>query len=53
VKVDHFWLTEIIIFDVFTALAMKKAVFWDIISQFILTGNALRHRYKAQLVNAM
>jgi hypothetical protein len=40
-------------FQVFTAVAMKKAVFWDIKLSLYLTGDTLLLRYRAQSVNAM
>jgi hypothetical protein len=40
-------------FEVFTAVTMKNAVFWDINTQFNLTGNTLRLRYRVQPVTAM
>jgi hypothetical protein len=40
-------------FEVFTAVTMKNAVFWDIKTQFFLTGDILRLLYRAQPVNAM
>jgi hypothetical protein len=38
--------------EVFTAVAMKTVVFWDIKTRLYLTGDKL-HLYRAQPVNAM
>jgi hypothetical protein len=40
-------------FEVFTAVTMKNAVFWDIKPSSYFTGNTLRLRYRAQPVNAI
>jgi hypothetical protein len=40
-------------FEVFTAVAMKNVVFWDIKLSPYLTGDTLRLHYTAQPVNAM
>jgi hypothetical protein len=37
----------------FTAVTMKKAVFWDIKPSSYLTGDTSRLRYRVQPVNAM
>jgi hypothetical protein len=39
--------------EVFTAVAMKNVVFWDIKPRSYFTGDTLRLRYRAQLVNAI
>jgi hypothetical protein len=38
---------------VFTAVAMRNAVFWDIKPSSYLTGNTSHLRHRAQPVNAM
>jgi hypothetical protein len=40
-------------FEVFTAVTMKNAVFCDYNPSSYLTGNTLRLRYRAQVVDAM
>jgi hypothetical protein len=40
-------------FEVFTAVTMKKVLFWDIKPSSYLTENISRVRYRAQPVNAM
>jgi hypothetical protein len=40
-------------FEVFTAVTMKNAVFWDIKPSSYITGDTLRLRYRALAVNAM
>jgi hypothetical protein len=40
-------------FEVFTAVAMKNAVFWDMKTSSYLTGDTLLLRYKSQPVNTM
>jgi hypothetical protein len=40
-------------FEVFTAVTMKNAVFWDIKLSSYLTGDTLLLRYRAQPVNDM
>jgi hypothetical protein len=40
-------------FEVFTAVTMKNAVFWDINPSSYLIGDTLRLCYRAQLVNVM
>jgi hypothetical protein len=40
-------------FEVFTAVAMKNAVFWDIKPSSYLTGETLLFRYRVQPINAM
>jgi hypothetical protein len=40
-------------FEVFMALAVKNAVFWDIKTKFYLTGDTLLLRYKSKPVNAL
>jgi hypothetical protein len=40
-------------FEVFTALTMKNAVFWDAKTSSYLTGDTLRLRYSAKPVNAI
>jgi hypothetical protein len=42
-----------VVIEVFTAVTMKNAVFWDIKTQSYLTGDTLRLRYRPQPVNAM
>jgi hypothetical protein len=39
--------------EVFTAVTMKNAVFWDMKPSSYFTGNTLPLRYRAQPVNAM
>jgi hypothetical protein len=46
-------VTAFVRFEVFTAVTMKNAVFWDIKTRSYLTGNTLRLRYSVQPVNAM
>jgi hypothetical protein len=40
-------------FEVFTAVTMKNAVFWDIKPSSYFTGDTLRLRYRVKPVNAM
>jgi hypothetical protein len=40
-------------FEVFTAVTMKNAVYWDINTQFVPSGDTLGLRYRAQPDNAM
>jgi hypothetical protein len=40
-------------FEVFRAVTMMNAVFWDIKPRSYLTGDTLLLHYKAQSVNAM
>jgi hypothetical protein len=40
-------------FEVFKAVTVNNAVFWDINTQFIPHRNTFRLRYRAQPVNAM
>jgi hypothetical protein len=40
-------------YEVFTAVTMQNAIFWDIKTQFDLTGDILRLRYRVQSVNAI
>jgi hypothetical protein len=40
-------------FEVFMAVTMKNAIFWDIKPSSYLTGDTLRLGYTAQPVNAM
>jgi hypothetical protein len=40
-------------FEVSTAVTMKNIFFWDIKTRSYLTGNTLRLRYRAELVNTM
>jgi hypothetical protein len=40
-------------FEVFTAVAMKNAVLWDIKPSSYLTGDTLPLRYRVQPVNAV
>jgi hypothetical protein len=42
-----------VISDVFTAVTMKNAVFWDIKPSFYFTGVTLRPRNRAQPVDVM
>jgi hypothetical protein len=44
---------NIVRFDVFTAVTMKNAVFWNIKTFSYLIGETLRFGYRAQPVNAM
>jgi hypothetical protein len=44
---------ECVTSEAFTAVAMKNAVFWDVNTQFYLTGDTLRLRYRTHPVNAM
>jgi hypothetical protein len=44
---------QLVRFEVFTALAMKNAVFWDMKTQFVPHRNTLRLRYRVQQVNAL
>jgi hypothetical protein len=40
-------------FDVFIAVTAKNAAFWDMKPHFLITGNTINLRYRAQPVNAM
>jgi hypothetical protein len=40
-------------FEVYTAVTMKNAVFWDIKTQFVLQRRHITFRYTVQPVNAM
>jgi hypothetical protein len=40
-------------FEVFTPVAMKNVVFWDIKPTSYFEGDTLRFRYRAQPVNVM
>jgi hypothetical protein len=40
-------------FEVFTAVAMKNGVFWDIKPSSYFTGDTLHLRYRVQQVNPM
>jgi hypothetical protein len=46
-------ISNVLRFEVFMAVTMKNAVFWEIKSSPYLTGNKLRLRYRTQPVNAM
>jgi hypothetical protein len=46
-------IERIVRFEVFTAVTMMNAVIWDIKCSSYFTGDTLRLRYRAQLVNAM
>jgi hypothetical protein len=52
VKIFELYLTRVR-FEVFSAVTMKNAVFWDIKSRSYLIGDTLRLGYRAQAVNAM
>jgi hypothetical protein len=40
-------------FEVFAAVTMKNAIFWDIKPSSYFTGDTLRLHYRVQPVNAM
>jgi hypothetical protein len=44
---------DVVRLEVFTAVTMKNAVFWDIKPLFVLHRNTLRLRYRVQPVNVM